>query len=600
MSYNYDLLRIDLSNRQYKTDHLDEEIVKKHIGGRGIATKIIWDEVGNDVEPLEPENKLILATGPLTGLPIPSSGKLVIAAKSPLTRGYGDGNIGTTAGIQLRKSGFDGVVFEGAAEKPVHIHISDGKVEFLDGSKIWGKETFEKEDILKEEMGEGVGRLVPGPAGENQVRVSTVMSQKGRAGGRTGMGAVMGSKNLAAVSMKGSGTVKAHDMDKLRKLGAQAYQDVKKDEGEYNFWIRQGTMQAFHWCQVNSTLPTKNFSEGQFEEADSLDGYSLEREKIDRKGCPNCNMQCGNVINDASGEAAELDYENVAMLGSNLGIGDIKKAGELNKICDQYGLDTISAGSLIGFAMEASQKGLIDEEINFGDFEKSKELLHKIANKEGLGKTLAEGTKRAAEKIGGDSLDWAMQVKGLEVSAYDCHTLPGMALAFGTAAIGAHHKESWLIAWEIEHGRGQYSEEVVDQLIFQQRKRGGAFESFTTCRLPWIELGFSLDWYEKFFEAATGIDLDWKDFDEAGDRTYSLIRSYLVNEYGEDWSNKFDTPPERWFSHPLNKGEFEGSTLDKDRYKDMINKYYEKRGWDENGVPKRETLDSLGLENVKV
>ncbi len=600
MSFTYDLLRVDLENQDHTVEHLGEEQVKKFIGGRGMATKIIWDEVGEDVEPLEPENKLILAAGPLTGLPIPSSGKLVVASKSPLTNGYGDGNIGTTAGVQLRKAGYDGVVFEGATEKPVHVHITDDGVEFRDGSKLWGEDTFEKEEMLKEELGEGIGRLVIGGAGENEVRTSTVISQNGRAGGRTGMGAVMGSKNLAAVSMKGNGKIKAQNREKLKKLGGQAYQDVKEDEDEYNFWIRQGTMQAFRWCQVNSTLPTKNFSEGQFEKADLLDGYSLERHKIDRKGCPNCNMQCGNVIEDASGEAAELDYENVAMLGPNLGIGDIKKAGELNRICDKYGLDTISAGSLIGFAMEASQKGLIEKEIDFGDFEKAKELLHKIATREGLGDTLAEGTKRAAQKIGGDSLDWAMQVKGLEISAYDCHTLPGMALAFGTAAIGAHHKESWLIAWEIEHGRGEYSEDVVDQLIFQQRKRGGAFECFTTCRLPWIELGFSLDWYEKFFEAATGLQLDWDHFDRVGDRIYSLIRSYLVREYGEDWSEEFDLPPERWFSQPLSKGEFEGSTLDKDRYKEMLNTYYEKRGWNENGAPKEETLEELGLEDVEL
>lgn len=597
MSYTLQLLRVDLTNQSVSSEEINQDTVRQFIGGRGIAAKLLWEELDPGIDPLGPENKLILAAGPLTGLPLPSSGKLVIAGKSPSTCGYGDGNIGSSSAVQLRKAGYDIVVLEGEATTPTRIHLDDQGVAFLDAQEMWGESTFEKERFLTDEYGEGVGRLVTGPGGENRVRFSTVISQNGRAGGRTGMGAVMGSKQLAAISVTGNGSLPIENEDQLRTLAGKAYTAIQEKD-EYDFWVRQGTMQAFRWCQVNSTLPTRNFSEGEFEGADGVDGYSMERHKTTREGCPNCNMQCGNVIEDYDGKSAELDYENVAMLGPNLGIDDIRQVGVLNRMCDKFGLDTISAGSSLAFAIECSNRGLIEEELSFGDFDGARNLLEEITYRNGLGDELAEGTKRFSESLGNGAEDWAMHVKGLEISAYDCHTLPGMALAYGTCSIGAHHKDSWLISWELAHERDSYGDGKIEELIEQQRKRGGAFESFTTCRLPWIEVGFSLDWYEDFFEAATGIDMDWDDFDQVGDRIYSLIRSQLVREYGDQWEIEQDFPPNRWFDDPLTKGKFAGSTLDREKYRDMLKRYYSRRGWDELGRPTRDTLDRLGLRQV--
>ncbi|KXA88647.1 aldehyde:ferredoxin oxidoreductase, partial [candidate division MSBL1 archaeon SCGC-AAA259D14] len=498
-------------------------------------------------------------------------------------------------GVELRRTGHDMVVFEGIAEKPLHVNISDEDVEFKDAGELWGKDTFEREDILYEKLGSQIGTLLIGKAGENLVRFATVLSMKGRAGGRTGMGAVMGSKKIAAITFDGNKKLPSQDEEKIKKLGKEGYKEITQKDG-YDFWRRQGTMVAVRLCDSNSILPTKNFGEGVFEDVDSLDGFSMERFKVDRRGCAKCNMLCGNVVEDEEGEEVEVDYENIALLGPNLGIGGIKKVSVLNKLCDQYGLDTISAGSAIAFAMEASEKGIIDEDLEFGDYEGAKELLKKIAFREDIGDILAEGVKRASEKWGGGSEKWAMHIKGLEITGYDCHTLPGMALAFGTAAIGAHHKESWMISREIESDRNSYDIEKVKQVIDDQRKRGGAFECFTTCRLPWIEVDFDLNWYEKFFKATTGVEMTWDEFHEVGDRIYSLIRAFFVREFGEEWSREMDVPPDRWFEDPITKGDFEGRTLDREEYNEMLSKYYRERCWNEEGVPTEETLKDLGLD----
>jgi len=597
MAWKMKVLRIDLAKRDYRTGELNEDIVEKLMGGRGIASYILWDELEGGVDPLSPDNKLILATGPLTGLPIPSSGKLVVAAKSPSTSTYGDGNIGTTASPQLRKAGYDVVIFEGASEKPLHVHITNDGVEFNDGGDLWGKDTFEKEEILVNKYGESTGRLVIGQGGENLVNYAVVISQNGRAGGRTGMGAVMGSKKLAGITIRGDSQPEIHDEKQLRELTKEAYKDISKKEG-YEFWTRQGTMQVFTYCNENSILPTRNFSEGQFGDADKIDGSAMEQEKVDRRGCPNCNMQCGNVIKDSTGKNSELDYENVGMLGPNLGMNNMQQIGTLNRLCDEYGLDTISTGSSIAFAMELAEKRILNENLGFGDFEAAKRLIRQIAEREGLGDKLAEGTKRMAESIGQGTEKFAMHVKGLEISAYDCHTLPGMALGYGTSPIGGHHKDCWVIGWEVENDRFGYGDRKIEEVISLQRKRGAVFEAFTVCRLPWVELGFSLDWYEKFFEAATGDSLTWDDFNTIADRIYTLIRSITLRERGDKWSIEQDVPPERWFAEPLSKGKFKGKTLDKEKYMDMLTRYYAKRGWDSSGIPKQETLDRLGLDFI--
>jgi aldehyde:ferredoxin oxidoreductase len=565
------------------------------LGGRGFAVKLLWDEVKR-VDPLSEKNKIIFSTGPLSGQLLPSSGKMVIASKSPLTGGYGDGNIGTMASVHLRKAGYDVVVVEGKSDKPCYLLIEDENVKVVDASDLWGKNTFEAQDTLEKKHGRNSGILLIGPAGENLIPISTVMSQKGRAGGRPGMGAVMGSKKLKALVIKGTGNVSNFDDNKLRELGKNGYDEIKGKES-YDFWMKQGTMQAFDWSNENACLPTYNFREGSFELSKEMDGYMLEKLHMGRKGCPMCSMQCGHIIKDSSGQESELDYENVGMLGPNIGLGNLPQVALLNRLADQWGLDTISLGSGIGFLMEASEKGLIKEKVKWGDFETAQKLITEIGRGEGLGRVVSQGVKAASDTVGKGSQKWAMQVKGLEISAYNCHACPGMALSFGTSPIGASHKDAWIIAWEISTDRFSYGKEKVEKLIEFQRLRGGFFEAATVCRLPWVEVSFGLQWYPDYLEAITGNRMSWEDLYQIGDRIYNLIRAYWKREipqFGRTW----DYPPDRWFEEPHSGGKMKGIKVEREKYDQMLSWYYELRGWDQNGIPLKKTLDRFGLKGV--
>ncbi len=589
-------LRVNLSNGEITTQSFDEDFARKYLGGRGFAAKILWDELKPGIDPLGPENKLVFAIGPLTGMALPSSSKIVVAAKSPLTGGYGDGNLGTKFAVQLRRAGYDGMIIEGKADSPVYIHIKDNDVNILPAVDIWGKGYYETHEILEKEYGSNAGIVGIGPAGENLVKFAIVRSQEGRAGGRPGMGAVMGSKNLKAIVAQGSHEFPLADPETIKADGKMGYDEVKQASA-YEHWMRQGTTMVLAWCNETSTLPVKNFYFGTWDEAKGIDGEMLEKLTIARYGCPRCNMRCGLTIKDENDQESELDYENIGMLGSNLLISNLTKVGTLNRMADDYGLDTISLGSVMGFAAECSEKGIIDEKIEWGDTNGFKELIKKITYREGIGDILAEGTRKAAEKLGNGSMHFAMQVKGLEVSAYNCYTTPGMALSFGTSPIGAHHKDAWVISWEVQTGRDSYGPEKAAKVIEFQRIRGGMFESLTTCRFPWIELGFSLDWYPKYLEAATGMKWSLDDLWEIGDRIYALIRAFWVRELQEEWSRKMDYPPERWFD-PLPEGPLAGTKLDKEKYDQLLSEYYKQRGWDENGVPTKSALANLGLHDV--
>jgi aldehyde:ferredoxin oxidoreductase len=593
--YTGKLLRVNLSNGKISKEEISESMQRDFLGGRGFAVKLLWDEVKR-VDPLSERNKIVFSTGPLSGQLLPSSGKMVVASKSPLTGGYGDGNIGTMASVHLRKAGYDGLIVEGKSETPCYLLIEDEKVKILNASELWGKNTFESQDLLEKRHGKNSGILLIGPSGENLIRFSTVLSQRGRAGGRPGMGAVMGSKNLKAIVIRGTGTISNFDDEKLKEYAKKAYEEIKGKEA-YPFWMRQGTMQVFEWCNENQCLPTYNFREGVFEFSKEMDGYVLERMAVDRKGCPMCNMQCGHIVKDIKGERAELDYENVGMLGPNLGMKTLAEVALLNRMADEWGLDTISLGSCMGFLMEASEKGLIPEKIGWGDFDRAQRLIQEIGRGEGIGVLVTEGVKSASEKIGKDSHRWAMHVKGLEISAYNCHGCPGMALSYGTSPIGASHKDAWVIAWEVSTDRFSYSKEKVEKIVEFQRIRGGFFESASVCRLPWVEVNFGLDWYPKFLEAITGHKRDWEELYQIGDRIYTLIRAFWKREipsFGRAW----DYPPLRWFEEPPSQGKLKGIKVDKEKYDQMLSRYYEIRGWDRNGIPSKETLHRLGLSDV--
>jgi aldehyde:ferredoxin oxidoreductase len=590
-------LNVDLTKNNAASEHYDESLALNFLGGRGFAAKTLWGRLKQGTDPLSPENLLIFAAGPLTGIGLPNSGKLVVASKSPLTGGYGDGNIGTLAAVHMRKAGYDAIIIEGKASIPVILHIKDGISEFVDAKDYWGTSSFETEKYLREKYSRIAGIVSIGQAGENLVKFATVVSQEGRAGGRPGMGAVMGSKNLKAIVIEGTQPIPLANPTEMKQLAADGYKEVLS-KPLYGFWKRQGTMSTVEWSQENSVLPTHNYRQGVFEQAEGINGFAMEKMKVSNRGCPQCNMTCGNVVKDSEGKDSELDYENVVMLGSNIGLGNLAQVATLNRMADEFGLDSISLGNVLGFAMEASEKGFISEKVGWGDFDAIKELVNDIAYRRGFGAVLAEGVRTVAATIGNGSSNWSMQVKGLEVTAYDCHTAPAMALAYGTSSIGAHHKDAFVIGWEIKAGRENYDSGKVDYLIQTQLVRGGLFEALGVCRFPYNQLAFGLDWYQKYLKAATGVDFSLERFNEISDRILNLVRAFWVREYGAKWSRDLDVPPMRWFKEPLTDGPLKAAVLDIEKYNSMLNIYYQKRGWSKNGVPTKETLEKLGLDDV--
>ena len=596
LGWNGYFLKVNLTNSKWLTESYSLDYALKFMGGRGFAAKILWDTLPNGTDPLSPPNKLIFAAGPLTGFPLPNSGKLVVASKSPLTGGYGDGNIGTFAAVHLRKGGYDAIIIEGKAAKPIILYVKDNVVEFLNAEDLWGLSSFEAEARLRKTYGQAAGIVSIGQGGENLVKFACIVSQQGRAGGRPGIGAVMGSKNLKAVVFEGSGNIPAVDVKMLKEQGLAGYREILA-KPSYTFWKRQGTLGTVEWACEHSVLPTYNYREGVFEDAEKINGFAAEAIKVSNRGCPNCNMTCGNVVKDSEGLETELDYENVAMLGSNIGLGDIGKVSTLNRVADELGLDAISLGNVLSFAMEASEKGLIREKIPWGNLDEAKKLTQDIAFRQDLGNMLAEGVRSVAAKIGGDSIDWAMQIKGLEISAYDCHSAPAMALAYATSPIGAHHKDAWVIGWETQHDRFGYGEEKAAHVIATQNSRG-IFECLGVCRFPMVNLGFESNWYPKYLQLATGQEFTWDNLNQIAERVFNMIRMFWIREYKGKWTSEMDMPPARWFKEPLSTGSLKGISLDRVKFVALLQSYYTKRGWTSNGVPAKEILEKLGLSDV--
>ncbi len=591
------ILRVNLTNRTFKKESFTEEFAKTWVGGRGFAAKILFDELKPGIDPLGPENKLIVALGPIAGIPAPNTGKAVVAAKSPLTGFYGDGNLGTRVSDQLRKAGYDAMIVEGKAEKPTMLYIEDDKVEFLSAEEVWGKGTYQTNDWIYAKYGKNAGVLNIGQAGENKVLYSVIRSMEGRAGGRPGIGAVMGSKMLKAIVVKGTKPIPLANPEEMKALGIGDLKKVRELD-QKSGWSKQSTDAVLAWCNEVAGLPVQNFRKTSHPEAWKLDGERLNDARIATYGCPSCTMHCGITIHDKEGRESELDYENIGMLGSNLNVFDLKQVGSLNYLCDDYGLDTISAGAVLGFYADAIERGAADGDFKFGDAEKGKELLVQIALREGkVGNLLADGTLRMAKAYGKNSEAYAIQVKGLEAAAYNCKFIPGQALAFGVAAIGAHHREAWIITFELKNStREAYGPDKAAKVIELQRIRGGLFEMLVACRFPWVEVGWPLDNYPKYFNACTGLSWTLDDMWKSADRIYAMIKLNYLREF-PNATRKDDYPPAVWFdkTNADTEGPIAGKVLEYDKYDQLLQHYYDQRGYDRRGIPTKELLAKLDL-----
>ena len=591
------ILRVNLTAKTHKKESFTEEFAKTWVGGRGFAVKILFDELRPGIDPLGPENKLIVALGPISGIPAPNTGKAVVAAKSPLTGFYGDGNLGTRVTEQLRKAGYDVLIVEGKADRPTMLYIEDDRVEFLPADEVWGQGTFATNDWIYGKYGKGVGVLNIGQGGENLARYAVIRSMEGRSGGRPGMGAVMGSKLLKAIVVKGTKPIPQANPAAMKAVGTADLKTVHKMDKDSG-WSRQSTTGVLAWCNEVAGLPVQNFRKTSHAEAWKIDGQRLDEARVATFGCPTCTMRCGIAIHDKEGHESELDYENIGLLGSNLSIFELDQVGSLNYLCDDYGLDTMSAGCTLSFYADAIEHGATEGDFKFGDAERAKQLLGLAARREGtLGNLLADGTLRMARAFGHASEAYAMQVKGLELAAYNCKFIPGQALAFGVAAIGAHHREAWIITFEINKTtRDSYGPEKAAKVIELQRIRGGMFEAIVACRFPWIELGWELDNYPKYFNLVTGLDWNLDDMWALADRVYALIKLHYVREF-PNVTRQDDYPPAVWFdpSNADTEGPIAHKHLEADKYDRLLQHYYDQRGYDKRGIPTRALLEKLGL-----
>ena len=613
LGYGGKILRVNLSNGKISSEPLPDKLARDYLGGRGFAAKILYDELKPGIDPLGPENKLVVASGPMSGLFLPAGGKLTFAAKSPATNIYGDSNIGGHLAAELKFAGYDVIIFEGVSPKPVYLFVQDDKVEIRDAGKYWGMGAMIAEDALKNDLGREFEIATIGPAGENKVKFACISHDFGRQAGRTGVGAVMGSKNLKAIAVKGTKSIKVADPDKLMEVGKKAFADCFRHAGWKN-WVAQGTAGVTVWSNKQGSFPTRNFQSGYFEDFDKISGDELVKETlVNHKACFGCPCACGKYAktrkNGKDYFVEGPEYETAALIGGNCAINNIHDLTYANYLCDELGLDTISGGNVIAFAMECFEKGIITpkdtggKDWKFGNINAFEQLANMIARREGLGNLLAEGVKVASEKLGQGSEKFAMQVKGLEISGYESRKAPAMMLAYMTCDIGAHHNRAWAITHDLQVGRDVIAGKSKKVIELQHTRP--LFDMIGCCRLQWVELDLALDYYPQLMKAINGMDFTFDEMLKASERVWNLTRLFLIREYdyakdkstfgGKEFGRHVDYPPARWYEEKVTTGPTQGSVISKENVEKMLDEYYQNRGWDKNGRPLPAKLKELGL-----
>lgn len=593
------ILNIDLTNRSYHIEDLEASIIKKFIGGKGLGAYLLHTNLQGGEDPLAPENPLIFINGPFTGTMFPTSGRTVVVSKSPLTGIFTDSHAGGYFGPELKKAGYDGIIIKGSSTTPTYIWINNDSIEFKNASPIWGSTVENTIDSLREITDAKAHVACIGPAGENLVKVSSIMMDKDddsfRAGiaARAGVGAVMGSKNLKAIVVKGSRENQLYDLNKFKETAVEAFQHIKND----SFIPTRKKYGTSYWVEPANqygVLPTNNFQQGHIENGDKLYANHMKENHVERNTtCYSCPIQCGKIIK-AKGKNVKVEYETIALLGSNNGMTDIKEVSEANLLCNNLGLDTISVGNIIGFAMECMEKGILPSTTKFGDSEGQLDLINKIAYKEGIGKVLSEGVKIASQSLGRGAESFAMHVKGLEIPGYEPRSSWGMALAYATADRGGCHQRAWTVAAELRGALERFSfNDNIDVVKGIQDERASAY-SLLLCDFAPVKIEHVL----KGFNYATGIALSEEEYLQAGERIWNLIRLFNVRE---GISRKDDTLPPRVFDDELPLPEknlpMKSIRLDRKAFSNAINEYYRIRGWDASGIPTKEKLKELDLNN---
>jgi len=595
------ILRVNLTNKDSSIQYIDRKIFKKFLGGRGVAAKIYFEEIPPEVKPLDEKNKLIFITGPLTGTIVPASTKFQCATKSPETGIYLCSNSGGNFGPQLKFSGYDGLIIEGKSSKPVYIIIDDGKMEIKDASKLWGKSTVEVYNILKKEIGYSrAGIMCIGPAAERKVVFSNIRVDK-RSFGRGGAGAVMASKNLKAIVVKGKDKLSYANFAELKKrIKPREIKEACKDLATYGRPIYTKSIHDL------GCYPVRNFQTTVFSGIDKVDAeFMKENFFIKNQACYRCPVACLQLCEVKDGKLAGQrvvpEYETIWALGAQCGVSDFNTILSANVLCNEYGMDTMSTGNIIGFAMELYERGKITKEdtggleLTFGNSEALLKVIRLIAHKEKIGKVLSGGFREIAKKIP-DSKPYMMQVKGMPFAAYDPRGFYGMGLTYGTSSRGAcHNVGGWSIRAELLSGQyDRFAIKGKGKLIKNIQDTRAYLDSLGICTTVRRVLGFTDNPDSTVLSLVTGLDFT-DNLMKIGERIYTLERLILTRE---SISRKDDLLPERITNEKLPDGSAKGHILTKQMYEVELNEYYKARGWNKEGIPTRKRLKSLSLVNL--
>lgn len=595
--YQGTVLRIDLTAGTVKKESLNLDDAVKFLGGRGLGTKMLIDEIDANVDALSPENKLIFAAGPLTGTNTPTGGRYMVITKSPLTGTVASSNSGGFFGAEMKFAGYDMIVLEGKSEKPVYINIVDDEVELKDASGLWGKLVIDTTETLEGIHGEKAKVACIGPAGERLSLMAAVMNDKGRAAGRSGVGAVMGSKNLKAIVVKGSKKVQVKDPAMLKEVFARCTKKIRDNGVTGQGLPAYGTAVLVNIINENGVLPTRNFQESQYSFAEDISGETLAEKYLTRKDpCFRCPIGCGRYckVDDIEGQGPE--YETVWAYGSDCGVNDLPAVIKANYWCNEYGLDTISAGTTIAAAMELYQRGYITKEelgdgpeLVWGSSEAIVEWTKRMGAVEGFGIKLAEGSYRLCESYGVP--EYSMSVKKQELPAYDPRGIQGHGISYATSNRGGCHVRGYMISPEILglpekldrftlEGKAEWTK------IFQDFT--AAIDSSGLCLFTSFAMG--ADDYADLVNAITGSTYTGAEFIEAGERVWNLERVWNMKA---GIAASTDTLPKRLLEEPIVDGPSKGWVT---KLSETLPDYYKVRGWSEDGVPKDDKLSALGLK----
>jgi aldehyde:ferredoxin oxidoreductase len=598
-------LRIDLSRGTVARAPLDPAFARAWLGGRGFVAKLIYDEVPRGADPLGPENRLVVTPGVFSGHFAPSGSKCCFGAVSPLSNGHGDSTVGGHFGPELKFAGYDLLVFEGIAPSPVYLFVDDDRVELRDASKYWGQGTMDAEKMLKDDLGEDFEIACIGPAGENLVTFACIGHDYGRQAGRCGIGAVMGSKRLKAIAVRGTKTLPVHDLPALK---ASTMAIIKRTAQHPNMapWQKFGTAMFVGWSNEHGVYPTHNFQTTYFDRYAGIDGQPLvDRLLVSNKACFGCWMNCGKYskVSLPGKDAVYVEgpeYETGSLCGGNCGFDQIEQVAYVNWVCDRAGIDTMTGGGMASFAMECYEKGLITRdqleghEMRWGSIEDFEHFVDMLVHRRGLGDAFARGYAAAAAQIGGGAERLACQVKGQGMSGYDGRGAPAMLLSYMTADIGAHHNRAWTITMDEDLGKNVIRGKAK-VVVYLQHIRP-FFDTVSCCRLFWGEVDVTAEEHIEAIKMMTG----WDDFtlDEAmrlSDRLWNLNRAHYLERNGGP-GRKFDYPNARFYEEAVPSGPSQGARLTMADLDVMLDEYYVARGWGKDGNPSREVLLDLGLD----